>query len=82
MVLSSSTASCLTLRPTTESTKEALESAIIRKDLVTAKAIPNLAGRNLGKVRGVQPQRTITTQGNQRSQHRRSRLKASAQRLT
>lgn len=46
-----------------KSTKEALESAIIRKDLVTAKAILNLAGRNLGKARGVQPQRTITTQG-------------------
>lgn len=46
-----------------KSTKEALESAILRKDLVTAKAILNLAGRNLGKARGVQPQRTITTQG-------------------
>lgn len=46
-----------------KSTKEALESAILRKDLVTAKAILNLAGRNLGKTRGVQPQRTITTQG-------------------
>ena len=46
-----------------KSTKEALESAIIRKDLVTAKAILNLAGRNLGKARGVQPQRTLTTQG-------------------
>lgn len=46
-----------------KSTKEALESAILRKDLVTAKAILNLAGRNLGKARGVPPQRTITTQG-------------------
>lgn len=46
-----------------KSTKEALESAIIRKDLVTAKAILNLAGRNLGKTRGVAPQRTLTTQG-------------------
>lgn len=46
-----------------KSTKEALESAILRKDLVTAKAILNLAGRNLGKARGVPPQRTLTTQG-------------------
>lgn len=46
-----------------KSTKEALESAILRKDLVTAKAILNLAGRSLGKARGVQPQRTVTTQG-------------------
>lgn len=46
-----------------KSTKEALESAILRKDLVTAKAILNLAGRNLGKTRGVAPQRTLTTQG-------------------
>ncbi|AWY03155.1 head assembly [Cronobacter phage GW1] len=46
-----------------KSTKEALESAIIRKDLATAKAILNLAGRNLGKTRGVAPQRTLTTQG-------------------
>lgn len=46
-----------------KSTKEALESAIIRKDLATAKAILNLAGRNLGKTRGVSPQRTLTTQG-------------------
>ena len=46
-----------------KSTKEALESAIVRKDLVTAKAILNLAGRNLGKTRGVAPARTITTQG-------------------
>ena len=45
------------------STKEALESAIIRKDLPTAKALLNLAGRNLGKTRGVAPQRTLTTQG-------------------
>ena len=46
-----------------KSTKEALESAIVRKDLATAKAILNLAGRNLGKTRGVAPQRTLTTQG-------------------
>lgn len=46
-----------------KSTKEALESAIIRKDLATAKAILNLAGRNLGKTRGVAPQRTLTTKG-------------------
>ncbi|QHJ82314.1 MAG: hypothetical protein [Bacteriophage sp.] len=46
-----------------KSTKEALESAIVRKDLATAKAILNLAGRNLGKTRGVAPQRTITSQG-------------------
>ncbi|WJJ60542.1 capsid and scaffold [Salmonella phage ST11_da Silva-2023] len=46
-----------------KSTKEALESAIIRKDIATAKAILNLAGRNLGKTRGVAPQRTLTTQG-------------------
>lgn len=46
-----------------KSTKEALEAAIIRKDLATAKAILNLAGRNLGKTRGVPPARTITTQG-------------------
>nr|DAL48927.1 MAG TPA_asm: capsid assembly protein [Bacteriophage sp.] len=46
-----------------KSTKEALEAAIIRKDLATAKAILNLAGRNLGKTRGVAPQRTLTTQG-------------------
>lgn len=46
-----------------KSTKEALESAILRKDLVTTKAILNLAGRSLGKTRGVAPARTITTQG-------------------
>lgn len=46
-----------------KSTKEALESAIVRKDLTTAKAILNLAGRNLGKTRGVAPARTLTTQG-------------------
>lgn len=51
------------LKANDESTKEALESAIIRKDLATAKAILNLAGRNLGKTRGVAPQRTLTTQG-------------------
>lgn len=46
-----------------KSTKEALEAAIVRKDLATTKAILNLAGRNLGKTRGVPPARTITTQG-------------------
>lgn len=46
-----------------KSTKEALESAILRKDLVTTKAILNLAGRSLGKTRGVAPARTITAQG-------------------
>ncbi|YP_009949110.1 head assembly [Enterobacter phage EcpYZU01] len=46
-----------------KSTREALESAIIRKDLATTKAILNLAGRNMGKAKGVPPVRTITTQG-------------------
>ncbi|QVV96878.1 hypothetical protein [Kosakonia phage Kc166A] len=51
------------LESTDKSTKEALESAILRKDLVTTKAILNLAGRTLGKARGVAPARTITAQG-------------------
>ena len=46
-----------------KSTREALEAAIVRKDLATTKAIINLAGRSLGKARGVSPARTITTQG-------------------
>lgn len=46
-----------------KSTREALESAIVRKDLATTKAILNLAGRNMGKAKGVPPARTITTQG-------------------
>lgn len=45
-----------------KSTKEALESAIIRKDIATTKAILNLAGKTLGKAVGVKPQRTITNQ--------------------
>lgn len=45
-----------------KSTKEALESAIVRKDLVTAKAILNLAGKTLGKTKGVAPARTLTQQ--------------------
>lgn len=45
------------------STKEALESAIMRKDVATAKAILNLAGKTMGKAVGVKPVRTITTQG-------------------
>lgn len=51
------------LESTDKSTKEALESAILRKDLVTTKAILNLAGRTLGKARGVAPTRSITHQG-------------------
>ena len=46
-----------------KSTKEALESAILRKDLATTKALLNLAGQTLGKTTGVKPQRTLTTQG-------------------
>lgn len=46
-----------------KSTREALEAAIVRKDLATTKAIINLAGRSLGKARGVAPARTITAQG-------------------
>ncbi|WPJ67908.1 hypothetical protein MBBL139_31 [Staphylococcus phage MBBL139] len=46
-----------------KSTREALEAAIVRKDIATTKALLNLAGRNLGKTRGVAPQRTLTTQG-------------------
>ncbi|QQM14941.1 capsid assembly scaffolding protein [Cronobacter phage vB_CtuP_B1] len=45
------------------STKDALEAAIVRKDVATAKAILNLAGKTLGKAVGVKPQRTVTTQG-------------------
>lgn len=45
-----------------KSTKEALESAIIRKDIATTKAILNLAGKTLGKAVGVKPKRTITNQ--------------------
>lgn len=45
------------------STKDALEAAIVRKDVATAKAILNLAGKTLGKAVGVKPARTITTQG-------------------
>lgn len=45
------------------STKDALEAAIVRKDIATTKAILNLAGKTLGKAVGVKPTRTITTQG-------------------
>lgn len=45
------------------STKDALEAAIVRKDVATAKAILNLAGKTLGKAVGVKPTRTITAQG-------------------
>lgn len=45
------------------STKDALEAAIVRKDVATAKAILNLAGKTLGKAVGVKPARTITTHG-------------------
>lgn len=45
------------------STKEALEAAIIRKDVATAKAILNLAGKTMGKAVGIKPARTLTTQG-------------------
>lgn len=51
------------LEVTDKSTREALESAIMRKDLATTKAIINLAGKTLGKAQGVKPQRTVTTQG-------------------
>lgn len=51
------------LETSDKSTREALEAAIVRKDLATTKAIINLAGRSLGKARGVAPARTITTQG-------------------
>lgn len=44
------------------STREALEAAIVRKDIATTKALLNLAGKTLGKAVGVKPQRTITTQ--------------------
>ena len=44
------------------STREALEAAIVRKDIATTKALLNLAGKTLGKAVGVEPQRTITTQ--------------------
>lgn len=44
------------------STREALEAAIVRKDIATTKALLNLAGKTLGKSVGVKPQRTITTQ--------------------
>lgn len=51
------------LESSDKSTREALEAAIVRKDLATTKAILNLAGRSLGKTRGVAPARTITAQG-------------------
>lgn len=44
------------------STREALEAAIVRKDIATTKALLNLAGKTLGKAVGVKPKRTITTQ--------------------
>ncbi|MCF6128023.1 capsid assembly protein, partial [Mesorhizobium ciceri] len=44
------------------STREALEAAIVRKDIATTKALLNLAGKTLGTAVGVKPQRTITTQ--------------------
>lgn len=44
------------------SAREALEAAIVRKDIATTKALLNLAGKTLGKAVGVKPQRTITTQ--------------------
>lgn len=44
------------------STREALEAAIVRKDIATTKALLNLAGKTIGKAVGVKPQRTITTQ--------------------
>lgn len=46
-----------------KSTKEAIESAIMRKDVVTAKALLNLSGQAMGKAKGVAPARTVTTQG-------------------
>lgn len=46
-----------------KSTKEAIESAIMRKDVATAKALLNLSGQALGKAKGVAPARTVTTQG-------------------
>lgn len=51
------------LESSDKSTRDALEAAIVRKDLATTKAILNLAGRSLGKTRGVAPARTITAQG-------------------
>lgn len=51
------------LESTDKSTRDALEAAIIRKDLATTKAILNLAGRTLGKTRGVPAARTVTTTG-------------------
>ena len=45
------------------STKDALEAAIVRKDVATAKAILNLAGKTMGKAVGIKPARTLTTQG-------------------
>ena len=45
------------------STKDALEAAIVRKDVATAKAILNLAGKTMGKAVGIKPSRTLTTQG-------------------
>ena len=45
-----------------KSTREALEAAIVRKDIATTKALLNLAGKTLGKAVGVKPQRTITSQ--------------------
>lgn len=44
------------------STREALEAAIVRKDIATTKALLNLAGKTLGKAVGVKHQRTITNQ--------------------
>lgn len=46
-----------------KSTKEAIESAIMRKDVATAKALLNLSGQAMGKAKGVAPARTVTTQG-------------------
>ncbi|EDW9662041.1 hypothetical protein AA219_004427 [Salmonella enterica subsp. enterica serovar Newport] len=46
-----------------KSTREAIESAIMRKDVATAKALLNLSGKAMGKAKGVAPTRTVTTQG-------------------
>lgn len=51
------------LETTDKSTKEAIESAIMRKDVATAKALLNLSGKAMGKAKGVPPARTVTTQG-------------------
>lgn len=46
-----------------KSTREAIESAIMRKDVATAKALLNLSSQAMGKAKGVAPARTVTTQG-------------------